>query len=655
MAGKIFLSIVMVCYNQGRYLREAIGSVLAQSYRSWELIIVDDGSGDDSVSIAGSYVSAYPDKIKLLRHAAGENRGISASYLLGLEHARGDFVGFLEGDDLWHPDNAEIKVGVLRENKAGLVYSAVEPMDDGISFDKRRLYLGRTVKLPRLVPFSAAMRMLFYNFIPSFSSVFVRRDLLRDIRGINDRISEVWLDWFFWVQISMRTKFIFIPKELVRWRWYIHSYSDKFIRNRCIAGKILFELRFRLMILREIFINAEIRGRGIFYWLKEGLIRAIRIIFFCPIGLVAFPFCSVFNIKFLNVFVLRLGHLCLEPDCYIKEGILGKHPKYKAVILASVRTVANRHLLSYWGKYFTIIRSPAACMFLRPLSENPFTVFNVYRYCSSVNRSADYPSIQDAYQKLRGRPVMVLEKTDHDRGWDLLQKLGVPRGSWFVCIHCREEGYISREGQTYRNADIGNYLPAMAAVAERGGWVIRLGDASMKAVSLNKNFIDYAHLDIKSDWMDVFLSAQCRFFLGSASGLYLLANIFGVPAGCANNAPASTVLTYAPYNVGIPMLMRRKGEERYISFKDVFNSPAADFRYDYLYSDAGIEAEQNTSDDIRGLAIEMLDRFEGRLEYSREDDRLQARFKSLLKPCHYSYGAVSRVGKDFLRKYESLL
>ncbi len=380
----------------------------------------------------------------------------------------------------------------------------------------------------------------------------------------------------------------------------------------------------------------------------------MKIIFY-PVGFILSFFFSVLNIRFLNILTFRIGHLCAEPDCYIKEEILGKHPKYKAFILAPRGKVSNKHLLSYWEKYFRIIRSSIAWIFLKPLSENPFTGFSVHRYCSVINKNAGYPRIQDEYYKSGGQPLLVLTEFDRMRGRDLLSKLGMPRDAWFVCVHCREEGYIGREGQTYRNADISNYFPAMDAIVEKGGWVIRLGDPSMKLIPLKKNIIDYAHLDIKSDWMDIFLSASCEFFLGSASGLYVAANIFGVPAGTVNNLPVSTVLPYGPHSVGIPMFIRFEREKRYLSFKEVLNSSVGDFRSDHLYKEAGLVTVQNSSEDIKELMIEMFDRVKGNLKYTEEDERLQERFKSLMKPNHYSYGAVSRVGREFLRKYEYLL
>lgn len=402
-------------------------------------------------------------------------------------------------------------------------------------------------------------------------------------------------------------------------------------------------------------INSKIQEKGIIYCIKVGFLLLIKKPFPSAIGFVSLPFCFALNIKFLNVSTSRIGHLCVEPDCYVKEEILGKHPKYKTLMLARKGQVVNEHVLSYWDHYIKIIRSPVLCILLKPLSENQFTGFNVNRYCSVINRAADFPWIQDAYHKSGGRPLLSLLEFDYRRGWDILQKLGMPRDAWFVCVHCREESYISGEGQTYRNADIDSYLPAMEAIVERGGWVIRLGDPGMKVIPLQKNIIDYVHIEVKSDWMDVFLCATCKFFLGSASGLAAISNTFGIPSAIANQAPLSVVLPYFPEDVGIPKLVYSLTENRYLNFSEILSLPIGNFRHDHLYKEANLCAIDSTPEDIKALVMEMLDKIDGKIIYTDEDNVLQERFKSLMNPSHYSYRSASRIGRDFLRKYTFLL
>jgi len=177
----------------------------------------------------------------------------------------------------------------------------------------------------------------------------------------------------------------------------------------------------------------------------------------------------------------------------------------------------------------------------------------------------------------------------------------------------------------------------------------------MKALTPMEHVIDYAHLSIKSEWMDIFLCASCKFFLGSNPGLSHVANIFGVSTAIANCVRLAGVLPYGPGDIGIPKLIWSDKDSRYLSFKEVLGSSISHFWFDHSFTQAGLQPVENTPEEIRDLAVEMLDKVEGRLSYMLEDELLQERFKSLMNPTHYSYGAMSRVGRDFLRKYAFLL
>jgi len=400
------------------------------------------------------------------------------------------------------------------------------------------------------------------------------------------------------------------------------------------------------------YVFSKIRERGIWHFFK----RLSQELFYWVIrnisGIAAYPFCLITNTRFVPFYVHSIGHLCVEPDYYIKEEILGIRPKYKSIVLASRGTVVNKHLLNYWKQYdVKVIESPALCFFLEPLSRNRFSGYNVHKYTFSYR-----PAFADIQRKYQGRPPLLkLTEFDIKRGWNLLESIGIPKNVWFVCVHCREDGYLGDVDQSNRSCDINNYLPAMEAVIRKGGWIIRMGDPKMKTIPRMEHVIDYAHLKIKSDWMDIFLPASCRFFLGSNSGLCHVADVFGVPGAIANYAPMSTSLSCGANDIGIPKLVWSIDKKCYLTFREVFDSPISNYRLDSSFSKAGVRLIENSSEDIIGLVMEMLDRMEDKALYSEEDEILQRRFKSLLNPSHYSYGAISRIGRDFLRKYEYLL
>jgi glycosyltransferase involved in cell wall biosynthesis/SAM-dependent methyltransferase len=119
------VSIVVIFLNQEPFLAETIDGVLAQSYDSWELLLVNDGSSDASEVIARRYAS-QDSRIRYLSHPGGSNRGASASRSLGIEHAAGEFVSLLDGDDVWTPETLADQVAWLdRHPDAALAYGSV--------------------------------------------------------------------------------------------------------------------------------------------------------------------------------------------------------------------------------------------------------------------------------------------------------------------------------------------------------------------------------------------------------------------------------------------------------------------------------------------------------------------------------------------------
>lgn len=98
------VSVVTAFYNEERFLEETILSVVNQTYTNWELLLVDDGSPDGSPNIAQRYAAAYPGKIKYLHHENRANKGVCRSRNLGIANASGEFITYLDADDVWLPE-----------------------------------------------------------------------------------------------------------------------------------------------------------------------------------------------------------------------------------------------------------------------------------------------------------------------------------------------------------------------------------------------------------------------------------------------------------------------------------------------------------------------------------------------------------------------
>ena len=350
----------------------------------------------------------------------------------------------------------------------------------------------------------------------------------------------------------------------------------------------------------------------------------------------------------------RIGHLAAEFDCFLKEMLLGDRPRVTAVALLSSKEVANDCLLQHWESRIYVARNRLLRNLLKPFLYFPYLRITLYETVTAIDETADYPSVLARWGSRP--PLLSLSESHKVRGEECLRELGVPPDSWFVCVHSREGGYSPKDEyiNAHRNSDIATYGLAMQAIVDRGGWCIRVGDASMKPLQQMNGVIDYANSNLKSDWMDIFLGAKCRFFLGNSSGLCVVSTVFGVPSALANMTPLSNAYPNGAFDLGIPMLVRRQSGDL-IPFAEVFNSPIANFRYAARFEESGLIAVNNGPEEIRELAIEMIDRLNDVATYTALDKDLQNSFRALFRPGHFSFGSAARLGREFLREHSDLI
>lgn len=119
---KGLVSITIPFYNSERFLSETIESVLDQTYTDWELFLVDDGSTDRSSEIAREYAARVPAKIRYLEHEGHRNCGVTRTRNLGAENSQGEYLAFLDSDDVWLPTKLQHQVGLMEASpRVGLV------------------------------------------------------------------------------------------------------------------------------------------------------------------------------------------------------------------------------------------------------------------------------------------------------------------------------------------------------------------------------------------------------------------------------------------------------------------------------------------------------------------------------------------------------
>ena len=218
------ISIITASYNYENYIKETIQSVIDQTYQDWEMIIVDDDSKDNSVEIIKTYCD-NDKRIKLYTHENNENKGLSQTIQLGLSKAQGEWIIFLESDDILTPDYIEKKLSIINQNKdVILIFNDCELFGDEDKISKSLFWIKKTRKHLQKQTYPKNMFHDFYteNKIFSFSSVMAKKEYLTQI----DYQSPIpcLLDWNLWIQLSYMGKFFYLPEKLTKWRLHYDSY-----------------------------------------------------------------------------------------------------------------------------------------------------------------------------------------------------------------------------------------------------------------------------------------------------------------------------------------------------------------------------------------------------------------------------------------------
>ena len=123
---KELVSIITPAYNSKKFIEDAIESVIAQSYQNWEMIIVDDASTDESIEIIQKYVNI---EYRIVLFSNDKNLGASESRNLAIREAKGNYIAFLDSDDIWLPNKLEKQIGLMEKEKIAMSYSNYETIN----------------------------------------------------------------------------------------------------------------------------------------------------------------------------------------------------------------------------------------------------------------------------------------------------------------------------------------------------------------------------------------------------------------------------------------------------------------------------------------------------------------------------------------------
>lgn len=205
------VSIITPAYNSARFIAETIESVLAQTYPYWEMVIVDDCSRDDTVSIVKEY-QKRDERIRLIE--LDKNSGSAVARNTAMDHAKGKYLAFLDSDDMWHPRKLERQVAFMVEKDVAFSFTQyVRVKEDGTE-------TAMVSKVPSVVTYNDLMKQCVIGCL----TVMLDREKIGELRMVNIRTRQ---DYAFWLTILRQGHYAYgIPELLAYYRLVDNSISS---------------------------------------------------------------------------------------------------------------------------------------------------------------------------------------------------------------------------------------------------------------------------------------------------------------------------------------------------------------------------------------------------------------------------------------------
>jgi glycosyltransferase involved in cell wall biosynthesis len=218
---KIKVSIVTIFFNTEKFLEEAIASAIAQTYNGWELLLIDDGSSDRSTEIALEYARQYPEKIRYLEHQNHQNLGMSAARNLGINNAKGEYISFLDADDIWLPNKLEQQVAMLESHPDAAFLCA--PALWWYGWTKKPEDLERDfiqyfdVQLNTVVTPPKLLILFLRDEWASLCDILVPLELVKSLGGYESSFRGMYEDQAFHAKLCLKSP-VFVASKC--WYWY---------------------------------------------------------------------------------------------------------------------------------------------------------------------------------------------------------------------------------------------------------------------------------------------------------------------------------------------------------------------------------------------------------------------------------------------------
>lgn len=384
----------------------------------------------------------------------------------------------------------------------------------------------------------------------------------------------------------------------------------------------------------------------------RALLIYMAILLFLPIVLVARSLRPLVHIRFGKLRSSRIGHFAGNTELYLCRRDAGMY-KGTFDLFFCDRPVANQQLKKMFGR-------------ILPVFEFFSILYRVNRLLPGYkNHEVPLNQAKDLDDLLiNTNPHVSFTAEEKNLGVKALKDMGMPEGAPFICFHSRDPAYLNKmlpgtdwSYWNFRDSSIYSYIPAAELLVSRGYFAIRIGAVvKEKLNNNNQKIIDYA-VKYRSDFLDIYLLANCKFLIGSMSGLTNVSyELFRKPIVWVNVTPFIIMHFWCASSLFIPKKLWCKKRHRFLKFSEmVADSFPPKLKRTELFEKNSLEVIDNSSEEITALTIEMDNRLQGTWEATEEDEELQKKFRDIILKSKYPGKIRARIGAEFLRQNKDLL
>ena len=392
--------------------------------------------------------------------------------------------------------------------------------------------------------------------------------------------------------------------------------------------------------------------------------RALHILSKLPLYILAIPAVVVIRlikpwllVRLGGLFSGRIGHFAANTEMYLCEIDAGINvPKQRYLDLHFMwMPICNQQLATMWKRVLHVWPSWILVPILRVNRLIPRG--EAHEIGNNTQHDRDVHNLLDQFL-----PHLEFTSEEERKGLAEINNLGIPNNASWICFHARNPYYLQEilpDGDwrynDYLNCDIKKFIPAAEELCRRGNFLVRTGAIVKEPLEItHPRIIDYCW-NFRSEFLDIYLGAKCKFYLLSPTGIYAVPAIFRRPVAIVNVASVEYVVSWGRNNLSIFKKFWLIKEKRFMTFQEIFDSGAGRFLQTKQFELLGVELIENTPEEITALAVEMDERLNGTWQTTEEDEELQRRFWAIFPKTELNGVCRARIGTEFLRQHQDWL